>query len=131
MKKKTVIVVAVLALFAWIGYNENKSEEIKVKPVNYPSNQYNQFNQFNQFDTGFNSLDNNTTLNDRPSVPELCPSCYGSTSCSICNGKGWNVGYNGEDYSCTACDDYSGGINDNGQPYGNGKCSTCHGTGFY
>ena len=128
-KKAALILIAIIALFAWIGYDESKPKGTQFKtPVNYYPNQSTGFFQTNP---GFDSFDSSTTLDAQPNRPELCPVCYGSTACQICNGKGWLVGYNGEDSSCSACDDYSGGVNDSGEPYGNGKCSTCHGTGFY
>ncbi len=130
-KKAALVVIAFLALFAWIGYNDSKPKGTSINtPVNYPSNQS---TLFYQTDPGFdfNAFNSDTTLNDQPARSELCPVCYGSGACQICNGKGWTVGYNGDDTSCSACDDYSGGINDDGTLYGNGRCSTCHGTGFY
>ncbi len=130
MKKNTktiaIGVIAILVLFVWIGKNEgNSKDKQEYSPTNYSSNWSTQYNP------GFDFFNSNTTANDQGSTLELCPVCYGSGSCQICNGKGWTVGYNGEDYSCSACDDYSGGVNDSGEPYGNGRCSTCHGTGFY
>jgi hypothetical protein len=46
-----------------------------------------------------------------------CPQCYGTGSCSGCNGSGWsNITYTGDKHVCANCS-------------GKGKCTSCKGTG--
>ncbi len=59
----------------------------------------------------------------------ICISCGGSGSCSICGGTGRYSNY-GFTSGCSACDDYGSTLDGDGKPCGNGRCSTCHGTGF-
>jgi len=81
-------------------------------------------------DPNINYFDNSASTTTQVSTRQICPVCYGSGSYTVCNGKGWTVGYSGSDYACTACDDYSGNLDVDAAPTGNGKCSTCHGSGF-
>lgn len=137
-KKTALVVIAVLALFVWIGYTKEKngSERERYTPSNYSSNYstnwstpYNPAFDFSYGTTSYDFFDSGSSYQET-TRKEICPVCHGSGSCQICNGKGWTSGY-GDNFACSYCDDYSGGIDDNGKPYGNGRCSTCHGTGFY
>ncbi len=125
-KKVILVIVVIIVLFYWIGQESDSdtTDTTTNNPIVYNQNQ----TTFVNPDPNFFDVGDSAT---QESVSQICPVCYGSGACAICNGLGWSVGYNGEDSSCSACDDYSGGVNDSGEPYGNGRCSTCHGTGFY
>lgn len=127
-KTIAIFVIGIIALFIFVGKKEGDSNDRQgYTPSNYSNN------WSTQLSPGFvDYFGGTTTTTDQSSIrQQLCPVCYGSGSCQICNGKGWIVGYNGEDYSCSSCNGYSGGVNDSGEPYGDGRCSACNGTGFY
>lgn len=78
--------------------------------INPPAGYSNGYSGYSDYDT-YDSYDYSNNS-------QICPSCYGSGTCPICNGTGQYSMY-GNDYSeCSACG-------------GTGVCSVCGGAGVF
>lgn len=70
--------------------------------------------------TSSSSSSTNNTSKKSSSSPKVCTSCYGSTKCSLCNGKGWYQpsASSSRIVNCDKC-------------HRSGVCSLCKGSGTF
>lgn len=119
------LLLVVILVFSHGKHRDNNTIPYNNDPYNYsqdfnaPSSDYS--NGYSGYDTydSYNTYDSDDTYDsyDYGNNKQICPSCFGSGTCPICDGTGQYSMY-GSDYStCTACG-------------GTGVCSICGGTGF-
>jgi len=122
-KNMFVVIGSVVALLLLIlVLTEGKSNDDNTSPnysapyyntqgLNTPSSDYSYYYSDNTDDYSYDTYDYSNTS-------QTCTACYGSGSCSICNGTGQYSMYGNDLSECTAC-------------YGTGDCSICGGDGVY
>lgn len=128
MKKVIIVILVIVVAFCYFVTRDDNKQSAPV--YNAPAYNGNVNYVPNPVYPDYNSLDNSDTTVVQQPQQQICPVCHGSGACPICHGTG-TVSYYGDRTGCSACDDYSGGVESDGSLIGNGRCSTCHGTGLY